>query len=69
MTIAGTTIGMAGAWIGSRFLTTLLYGVRSTDALTFVLAPLLLLAVAAIACLVPVRRATNVSPMIALRYE
>jgi predicted permease len=66
---AGVTFGIIGAFGFTRLLSRLLFETRSTDPLTFVTAPLILLGVAAIACLIPARRATKVDPMIALRHD
>ena len=65
----GTTVGMAGAAASSRVLESLLYGVATADRLTFVAAPLVLVAVALAACWFPARQATRVDPMKALRCE
>jgi ABC-type antimicrobial peptide transport system permease subunit len=48
-------------------LTTLLFGIQPTDSLTFVAVSMVLIAVAAIACVVPARRAASVDPIVALR--
>lgn len=71
MSLAGTgiVVGLLGAWIFSRLLSTLLFGVTSSDWMTFLFTPLLLFAVAVMACLIPARRAMKVDPMVALRYE
>ncbi|MBL8208935.1 MAG: hypothetical protein JNM09_32295, partial [Blastocatellia bacterium] len=53
----------------SRFIRSLLFEVSSADPLTFAAVAALLLAVAALACWIPARRATKVDPMIALRCE
>ncbi len=62
-------IGLALALMGSRFAASLLYGVSATDPLTFIVVPALLLAVAALAVLLPARRAARTVPLRALRYE
>jgi len=65
----GAAAGMAGATVSSRVLESLLYGIATDDLLTFVAAPLVLVAVALAACWFPARRATLVDPMKALRFE
>jgi putative ABC transport system permease protein len=65
----GTLLGVAGAWVLTRLISGLLYGVTATDPITFAAVPLLLAVVAVIASLVPARRATRVDPVMALRAE
>lgn len=67
--IVGITIGIAGAVILSRFLSSLLYGVRAVDPLTYVLVTVTLLGVAIAACWIPASRAMRVDPLVALRPE
>ncbi len=69
MTGLGLAIGTAGALLLTRLLETLLFRVSPTDAVAFGAAPIALLAVAIVACLVPARRAAAVSPTEALRCE
>jgi putative ABC transport system permease protein len=65
----GIAVGLAGAYLLTQLMTSLLYEVSTTDGFTFVAIPLALAAVALGACLVPARRATKVDPLVALRYE
>ena len=69
VTAMGVALGIAGSMLVSRWLTTLLFGVKPGDPLTLALTAVLLLMVAAAACFVPARRATRVDPMVALRGE
>ncbi len=69
LTFAGLLLGTVGALAATRVMTELLYGVTSTDAVTFVGVGGLLVLVAFLACFIPARRATKVDPLVALRYE
>ena len=66
---AGVAIGTVVALVGSRFLSSLLFGISPSDPATYVSVALLLGAVALLACYVPALRATRVDPMVALREE
>ncbi|HEU5403529.1 MAG TPA: ABC transporter permease [Terriglobales bacterium] len=65
----GLAVGIACAWIFSRLMNSMLYGVRPHDARTFLLAPLLMLLVAVTAAFLPARTAASVEPVTALRQE
>ena len=69
LTSVGLALGLAGAVAGTRVLSSLLYGVKPIDPLTFIAVPLLLAVVAVAASYIPARRATQVNPMVALRHE
>lgn len=66
---AGLVLGLAAAFGGTRFLGSLLFGVKARDPISFLAAAALLIAVATIAALIPARRATRVDPAIAMRAE
>jgi len=69
LSAAGAILGISGALGVTRYLRSLLYGVRPFDPLTFLSVALLLGFVALAACYIPARRASRVDPMVALRYE
>lgn len=62
-------VGAAAAWVLSHFISGLLYETDATDPLTFAATVALLLLVASIGCYLPARRATTVSPLVALRTD
>jgi len=69
LTVAGIAIGLAVAFALTRLMTSLLFGVTSTDPTTYVAIPLLLAVVAFFACYLPARKATRVDPLVALTAE
>jgi putative ABC transport system permease protein len=69
MTAAGLVFGLAGAWVVTRYMSGLLYGIAPRDPVTFGVAAGMLGVVALAACWLPARRAMGVDPMVALRHE
>jgi predicted permease len=69
LTVAGLAVGIAAALVLTRYLQSVLFGVTTTDVLTYAAVALLLCLVSLVACYIPARRATKVDPMVALRYE
>jgi putative ABC transport system permease protein len=69
LTVVGVALGLVGAYLLTRLMTSLLFGVTPTDVTTFVLVSITLSLVALVACLIPARRAARVDPLVALRYE
>jgi putative ABC transport system permease protein len=69
LALIGSAIGITGALLLSRLMSSQLYGISPTDPVTFVAVSILLTLVALTACYIPARRAMQVDPMVALRYE
>ena len=69
LSVIGITVGMAASFALTRWLESLLFEVSSTDPLTFIATPVILLIVAIAACAIPARRALCVDPQEALRAD
>ncbi|HLJ51559.1 MAG TPA: ABC transporter permease [Bryobacteraceae bacterium] len=69
VTLTGLLVGLPAAYGFARLMASLVFGVSATDPATFVSIPLALLAAAALAIYLPARRAMNIDPIVALRYE
>jgi putative ABC transport system permease protein len=67
--VAGVIAGVAGATLLSRFISSQIWEVKTTDPATFAALAVLLTAIAVVACIVPTRRAVQVDPTHALRHE
>jgi putative ABC transport system permease protein len=65
----GVALGIPAAWLGSRLIASMLFGLTATDPLTILGATVLLGATALLAAFLPARRASQVDPIVALRYE
>lgn len=69
LTVIGTALGLAGAFVLTRWMASMLFGVSASDPATYILAVLVSLGAALLACSIPAHRATRVDPLVALRYE
>ncbi|HSR52088.1 MAG TPA: ABC transporter permease [Acidobacteriota bacterium] len=69
LTVAGIVLGIAGAWLAGRLISGMLFQVSALDPWTFFSVPLLLVAAALLACLIPARRAAGSDPLESLRCE
>lgn len=69
LAIIGVIVGMVSAFALTRLLKSVLFGVTTTDAATFAVVPIGVIAVVLLACYLPARRASKVDPLVALRYE
>ncbi|HKW48331.1 MAG TPA: ABC transporter permease [Gemmatimonadaceae bacterium] len=69
LAVSGIVVGMAGAFWATKFIDKMLYGVPRSDPYSFAVGALLLLATAMLACLIPMRRAVAVDPLVAMKAE
>jgi putative ABC transport system permease protein len=69
LVLLGLCIGVAGAFVVTRWMSSVLFGVTPTDPLTFTVVAFVLCSVALLASYIPARRAMRVDPIVTLRYE
>jgi putative ABC transport system permease protein len=69
LTMIGTALGLSGAFVLTRWMSSMLFGVSASDPATYAIVVFVALGAALLACSMPARRATKVDPLVALRYE
>ncbi len=69
LTLIGAFIGLVGAFVLTRWMSSMLFGIKASDPATYAIVLLVSLGAALLACSIPARRATRVDPLVALRYE
>jgi predicted permease len=69
LTLLGAAIGLAGAFVLTRWMSSLLFGIKASDPVTYAIVLLVSLGTALLACSIPARRATRIEPLVALRHE
>ncbi|HEV2399334.1 MAG TPA: ABC transporter permease [Candidatus Sulfotelmatobacter sp.] len=69
LAISGMMIGLAAAFLLTRLMRSLLFGVEATDPITFAAISLLLASITLLACYIPAQRAARIDPLVSLRYE
>lgn len=69
LTLLGAALGLAGAFVLTRWMSSLLFGITASDPATYATVLLVSVGAALLACSIPARRATKVDPLVALRYE
>jgi putative ABC transport system permease protein len=69
LAVLGAAAGLVAARFGSKIVSSMLYGVRETDAMSFAIAGVSLMVIAVLACIVPIRRAVRVDPIIAVKAD
>ena len=69
LTLIGAALGLVGAFVLTRWMSSMLFGITASDPATYATVLLVSLGAALLACSIPARRATRVDPLVALRYE
>jgi ABC-type antimicrobial peptide transport system permease subunit len=69
LTVAGVGLGLAGSYGLTRFLESIIWGITTTDPVTFLAVTILFALVTVVACLLPARRASRADPLETLKTE